>query len=93
MSAVGDGVICKELQLRRIAQPQGGAKLPPQEAAEAVKKADAPPAPNADPKARDTKTTESPAQTGAGQPHPGNKPEHKPEESDVPTAKGGGQNQ
>ncbi|WP_298091566.1 NADH-quinone oxidoreductase subunit C [uncultured Sphingomonas sp.] len=74
------------------AQPQAkGAQTPAN--AEAVKKADAAPAPNAEPKGRDTKTTESPAQTGAGQPHPGNKPEHKPEESDVPTAKGGGQNQ
>ncbi|MBW4329363.1 NADH-quinone oxidoreductase subunit C [Stakelama sp. CBK3Z-3] len=43
--------------------------------------------------AEEPKTTESPAQTGAGQPHPGNKPEEKPDDADVVPPKDGGQNQ
>lgn len=43
--------------------------------------------------APETKTTESSKQTGAGEPHPGNKAEGKPNDPDVVPSKGGGQNQ
>ena len=39
------------------------------------------------------KTSEHTGQTGAGQPHPGNKPEEKPSAPDVVPGKGEGQNQ
>lgn len=45
------------------------------------------------PKAAEVKTTEAPKQTGAGQPHPGNKAEDKPKDPDAVPGKGGGQNQ
>jgi len=74
------------------AQPQGkGAQTPA--SADAVKKADAAPDKTAAANAPETKTTESPKQTGAGQPHPGNKAEDKPKDPDVVPGKGGGQNQ
>ncbi|MCT8000694.1 NADH-quinone oxidoreductase subunit C [Sphingomonas sanguinis] len=74
------------------AQPQGkGAQTPA--SADAVKKADAAPDKTAAANAPETKTTESPKQTGAGQPHPGNKAEDKPQDPDVVPSKGGGQNQ
>lgn len=47
----------------------------------------------AEPNAPEVKTTESPAQTGAGQPHPGNRPEEKPKDPDVVPTAGKGQNQ
>jgi len=45
------------------------------------------------PQAAEAKTTEAPKQTGAGQPHPGNKAEDKPKNPDVVPSKGGGHNQ
>jgi len=39
------------------------------------------------------KTADSTADTGAGEPHPGNKPESKPKDPDVIPTKGAGQNQ
>jgi NADH-quinone oxidoreductase subunit C len=42
-----------------------------------------------EPKAAETKVTEHTGQTGAGQPHPGNKPEEKPAAPDVPPKDGG----
>ncbi|EGI56192.1 NADH-ubiquinone oxidoreductase chain C [Sphingomonas sp. S17] len=74
------------------AQPQGkGAQTPA--SADAVKKADAAPDKTAAANAPETKTTESSKQTGAGEPHPGNKAEGKPNDPDVVPSKGGGQNQ
>lgn len=59
--------------------------------ADAIVRADAPVAEKKAPPG-DPKTTENTGQSGAGQPHPGNKPEDKPKDPDVvPT--GGGQNQ
>ena len=73
-------------------QPQGkGAQTPA--SADAVKKADAAPDKTVAANAPETKTTESPKQTGAGEPHPGNKAEGKPQDPDVMPGKGGGQNQ
>ena len=73
-------------------QPQGkGAQTPA--SADAVKKADAAPDKTVAANAPETKTTESPKQTGAGEPHPGNKAEGKPQDPDVVPGKGGGQNQ
>ncbi|MFV0625165.1 NADH-quinone oxidoreductase subunit C [Sphingomonas sp. ac-8] len=43
--------------------------------------------------APEVKTTESPAQTGAGKSDPGNQPEEKPKDPDVVPTKGEGQNQ
>jgi len=73
-------------------QAQGkGAQTPA--SADAVKKADAAPDKVAPSQTAETKTTESPKQTGAGEPHPGNKAEGKPQDPDVVPGKGGGQNQ
>ncbi|MDQ1230376.1 NADH-quinone oxidoreductase subunit C [Sphingomonas sp. SORGH_AS_0879] len=73
-------------------QPEGkGAQTPA--SADAVKKADAAPDKTAPSQTAETKTTESPKQTGAGEPHPGNKAEGKPQNPDVVPGKGGGQNQ
>ena len=58
-----------------------------------VKKADAAPDKTAPANAPETKTTESPKQTGAGEPHAGNKVGDKPAASDVIPTKGQGQNQ
>ena len=45
------------------------------------------------PQADEVKTTESPAQTGAGKADPGNQPEEKPKDPDVVPTKEGGQNE
>ncbi|WP_066663176.1 MULTISPECIES: NADH-quinone oxidoreductase subunit C [unclassified Sphingomonas] len=45
------------------------------------------------PRAKTAKTTDSTAQTGAGEPHPGNKRKSKPKDPDVVPTKGKGQNQ
>ncbi|SUJ20726.1 NADH-quinone oxidoreductase subunit D [Sphingomonas paucimobilis] len=69
------------------AQPQGkGAQTPA--SADAVKKADAAPDKTAAANAPETKTTESSKQTGAGEPHPGNKAEGKPNDPDVRAEQG-----
>lgn len=47
----------------------------------------------AKPRAKTAKTTDSTAQTGAGEPHPGNKRKSKPKDPDVVPTKGKGQNQ
>jgi len=74
--------------------PQPEAKGAPTPATAAqVAKADTAPAKSEPAQGKDTKTTESPAQTGAGQPHPGNQPGEKPKDSDVIPTKGEGQNQ
>ncbi|WP_343519826.1 NADH-quinone oxidoreductase subunit C [Sphingomonas sp.] len=47
----------------------------------------------AKPRAKTAKTTDSTAQTGAGEPNPGNKRKSKPKDPDVVPTKGKGQNQ
>ena len=47
----------------------------------------------AEPQANEVKTTENTGQTGAGQPHPGNRAVDKPADPDVVPSKHGGQNQ
>lgn len=59
--------------------------------ADQIQKADAAKSPEA--KAKETKTTGSPAQTGAGKADPDNKPEEKPKDPDVVPTPGKGQNQ
>ncbi|WP_315761060.1 NADH-quinone oxidoreductase subunit C [Sphingomonas sp. Y38-1Y] len=59
--------------------------------ADQIVRADAEKAPG--PQATETKVTEKPADTGAGQPHPGNQPGEKPADPDVVPSKGEGQNQ
>ncbi|HEU4961267.1 MAG TPA: NADH-quinone oxidoreductase subunit C [Sphingomonas sp.] len=59
--------------------------------ADQIQKADAPKSPKA--KAKQPKTTDSPAQTGAGKADPDNKPEEKPKDPDVVPTPGKGQNQ
>jgi NADH-quinone oxidoreductase subunit C len=59
--------------------------------ADQIQKADAAKSPKA--KAKQPKTTESPAQTGAGKADPDNKPEEKPKDPDVVPTPGKGQNQ
>jgi len=59
--------------------------------ADEIQKADAAKSPEA--KAKQPKTTESPAQTGAGKADPDNKPEEKPRDPDVVPTPGKGQNQ
>jgi NADH-quinone oxidoreductase subunit C len=59
--------------------------------ADQIQKADAAKSPEA--KAKQPKTTESPAQTGAGKADPDNKPEEKPKDPDVVPTPGKGQNQ
>ncbi|MFZ5746056.1 MAG: NADH-quinone oxidoreductase subunit C [Pseudomonadota bacterium] len=59
--------------------------------ADEIRKADDAADKKAEPDAPVTKTTESTAETGAGQPHPGNKPEEKPENPDVAPRKDGGE--
>jgi len=65
--------------------------------ADAIVKADAPAKPQAASPVNEAKTSETTAQTGAGEPDPGNQPKDKPRDADVvPTAgsdKSGGQNQ
>jgi NADH-quinone oxidoreductase subunit C len=58
--------------------------------ADQIQKADAAKSPEA--KAKQPKTTESPAQTGAGKADPDNKPEEKPKDPDVVPTPGKGQN-
>jgi len=73
----------------KAAQPEAkGAPTPAK--ADAVVKADAAAAKSEPAQGKDTKTSENTAQTGAGQPHPGNQPGEKPKDPDVP-AKGEGQ--
>ncbi|PVX30116.1 NADH-quinone oxidoreductase subunit C [Sphingomonas pokkalii] len=75
----------------KAAQPEAkGAPTPAK--ADAVVKADTAAAKSEPAQGKDTKTTESPAQTGAGQPHPGNQPGEKPKDPDVVPTKGEGQN-
>lgn len=52
----------------------------------------APAAPVPTPPVKEAKTTDTPAQTGAGQPHPGNQPGEKPKDPGVVPTKGEGQN-
>ncbi|MGN6270461.1 MAG: NADH-quinone oxidoreductase subunit C [Sphingomonas sp.] len=59
--------------------------------ADQIQKADAAKSPKA--KAKQPKTTDSPAQTGAGKADPDNKPEEKPKDPDVVPTPGKGQNQ
>ncbi|WP_333572130.1 NADH-quinone oxidoreductase subunit C [Sphingomonas sp.] len=74
--------------------PQPEAKGAPTPAnADDVVKADTAAAKGEAAQGKDTKTTNSPAETGAGQPHPGNKPEEKPADPAVIPTKGEGQNQ
>lgn len=61
--------------------------------ADTIVKADAPTQPKAAPVTNEPKTTEAPSQTGAGEPHAGNKGGDKPAASDVIPTKGQGQNQ
>lgn len=61
--------------------------------ADQVKKADQAAERTVEPEATTPKTTESTAQTGAGEPHPGNKAEDKPKDPNVIPTKGEGQNQ
>ncbi|GAA0666008.1 NADH-quinone oxidoreductase subunit C [Sphingomonas insulae] len=61
--------------------------------ADEIVKADAPAKPKAATATNEPKTTETPAQTGAGELDPGNQREDKPTDSDVVPTKGGGQNQ
>jgi NADH-quinone oxidoreductase subunit C len=62
--------------------------------ADDVVKADRPPPSAEEPGGKTPKTTESTAQTGAGEPHPGNQPDEKPVDPDVvPKGEDGGQNQ
>lgn len=75
----------------KAAQPEAKGAPTPATAAQ-VAKADAAPAASQPAQGKDTKTTESPAQTGAGQPHPGNQPGEKPKDPDVVPTKGEGQN-
>ncbi|KTF69188.1 NADH-quinone oxidoreductase subunit C [Sphingomonas sp. HT-1] len=73
--------------------PQPQAKGAPTPAAAAqVASADTAAAKSEPAQGKDTKTTDSPAQTGAGQPHPGNQPGEKPKDPDVIPTKGEGQN-
>lgn len=74
--------------------PQPEAKGAPTSAkADDVVKADTAAAKGEAAQGKDTKTTNGPAETGAGQPHPGNKPEEKPADPAVIPTKGEGQNQ
>jgi NADH-quinone oxidoreductase subunit C len=61
--------------------------------ADTIVKADAAAAPAATPAAPAPKSSESTAQTGAGERDPGNQPEDKPRDADVTPTRGGGQNQ
>jgi len=73
----------------KAAQPEAKGAPTPAKADEVVK-ADAAAAKGEPAQGKDTKTSENTAQTGAGQPHPGNQPGEKPKDPDVP-AKGEGQ--
>lgn len=61
--------------------------------ADEIQKAGATASKDVEPRAKNTKTVEGPAETGAGQPHPGNRPEEKPVDPDVVPTPGKGQNQ
>ncbi|WP_188055063.1 NADH-quinone oxidoreductase subunit C [Sphingosinithalassobacter sp. CS137] len=61
--------------------------------AETIVKADEAADRDVKPQAREVKTTESTAQTGAGEPNPGNQPQDKPKDPDVVPTKEGGQNE
>lgn len=61
--------------------------------ADELQKADAKAKKVTKPRAKTAKTVDSTAQTGAGEPHPGNKRKSKPKDPDVVPAKGKGQNQ
>lgn len=76
----------------KAAQPEAKGAPTPATAAQ-VAKADTAAAKGEPAQGKDTKTTDSPAQTGAGQPHPGNQPGEKPKDPDVIPTKGEGQNQ
>ena len=87
-------------QAKPVTPPAGSPPAVPQEkgaptpvsAAEVQKagdKADA----DVAPQAKNTKTVEGTADTGAGQPHPGNQPQEKPADPGVVPTKGEGQNQ
>lgn len=87
-------------QAKPVTPPAGSPPAVPQEkgaptpvsAAEVQKagdKADA----DVAPQAKNTKTVEGTADTGAGQPHPGNQPHEKPADPGVVPTKGEGQNQ
>jgi len=74
----------------KAAVPQAKGAPTPLAAAEIAKADTVKPTPV---EASDPKTTETTAQSGAGQPHPGNKPGDKPAEPDVVPDAGKGQNQ
>ena len=61
--------------------------------ADEIVKADAPAKSQPAAATNEPKTTETTAQTGAGEPDPGNQRQDKPTDSDVVPTKGGGQNQ
>jgi NADH-quinone oxidoreductase subunit C len=61
--------------------------------ADEIVKADAPAKSQPAAATNEPKTTETTAQTGAGEPDPGNQRQDKPKDSDVVPTKGGGQNQ
>ncbi|QIG80515.1 NADH-quinone oxidoreductase subunit C [Stakelama tenebrarum] len=61
--------------------------------ADEIKKADAAADKKGEAKVEEPKTTDNTAQSGAGQPHPGNKSEEKPDDPDVMPTKKGGQNE
>jgi NADH-quinone oxidoreductase subunit C len=61
--------------------------------ADEIVKADAPAKSQPPAATNEPKTTETTAQTGAGEPDPGNQRQDKPTDSDVVPTKGGGQNQ
>ena len=61
--------------------------------ADEIVKADAPAKPQATTATNEPKTTDTTAQTGAGEPDPGNQQQDKPRDSDVVPTRGGGQNQ
>ena len=74
----------------KAAVPQAKGAPTPLAAAEIAKADTVKPTPV---EASDPKTTETTAQSGAGQPHPGNKPGDKPADPDVVPGAGKGQNQ
>ncbi|TKD50844.1 NADH-quinone oxidoreductase subunit C [Sphingomonas baiyangensis] len=69
-------------------QPQAKGAPSPITAADAAK-APTPPSEDVEPEGDEPKTTESPAQTGAGKADPGNRPADKPVDPDVPSPDAG----
>lgn len=87
-------------QAKPVTPPAGAPPAVPQEkgaptplSADEVVKAGGKATQDAEPQAKNTKTTDDTGDTGIGKADPGNKPEEKPKDPDVVPSKGKGQNQ